>query len=145
VHEDRGLALADFGDGIVQAGGQVECIALPIAGQILSAGLDRAVGVDASRTADADERRQFKLVFLGGLDQPFQHADQTVYCLLAARLLIAVPPQLELTDFGFRQIVGIFEIQTNNAGADISAADVNRENRVVGFEHPGRRQVRGAD
>jgi len=101
VHQDRRLVLADRGDRLVQQRGQIESVALPIAGQILAAGFDRTVGVDAPRTTDADERREPKLVFLGRLGQAFEHADQAVDGLLAARLFIAMAPQLELADLGF--------------------------------------------
>jgi hypothetical protein len=67
---------------------------------------------DAAWTAD--EWRQFEFVFLGGLDQPLEHADQTVDGLVAARLLVAMPPQLELADVGFRQVIGIFQLQANH-------------------------------
>src|SRR5499427_1030262 len=58
---------ANLGDCLVKPGGQIECSAFPITRQILAAGFDRTVGVDAARTADADEGRELSLSFLAAL------------------------------------------------------------------------------
>jgi len=40
VHHDRRIVVVDFGDGLVNDGWQAETAALPIARQILAAGLN---------------------------------------------------------------------------------------------------------
>ena len=52
-----GVVIADHGDGLDQAHGQIELAALPIARQVLRALLDRTILVDDAGTGDADERR----------------------------------------------------------------------------------------
>jgi hypothetical protein len=55
VHQDRGFEIADLRDRVIKRGRKVESAALPIAGQILRAAIDRAVGLDLAGATDANE------------------------------------------------------------------------------------------
>ena len=114
-------------------------------GRFLSAGFDRAVGVDSARAADADERSKPQFFLLRPVDQALQHLDQALDGLLAIELFVAVPPQLELPHFGFEQIGGAAQVQLDDSGADIGPADIDREDRVMRLEHPRRGKMSGAD
>src|SRR3954471_17162627 len=55
VHDHHGLVSADLRHGPAQLHRQVEPAALPVAGQVLAAALDRALLADEPGAADADE------------------------------------------------------------------------------------------
>jgi hypothetical protein len=69
VHDDRGIVLSDLRDGFDQTGWQIELTTLPVAGQVLRALFDRAVGVDDAGTGDADEGSELEPFFVGLRDQ----------------------------------------------------------------------------
>ena len=52
VQQDQSLVLADRRDRFLQAGGQVEVLAFPVAGQVLRAAIDGAVGRNDAGAAD---------------------------------------------------------------------------------------------
>ena len=146
MQQDRGVVLPDGGDRLVQGERQVEPAALPIARQVLRAAIDGAVRLDDAGTADADERREPQSFLARARDQALEHVDQLLDRVLALELLlVAVTPELEFPDRGLGQVGRLLQIERDHAGTDIGAADVHRQDRVVGLEHPTRRQMRGAD
>ncbi len=58
VDDDRCFMVVDVRDFLADAVGEVEAAALPVAGQVLSAGLDRAVLANDAWATDADDGRQ---------------------------------------------------------------------------------------
>src|SRR5438552_2948729 len=67
VHNDYGIVILDLGNLFTQQAGQIEAFVLPVARQVLSSALDRAIRQDDSGTSDADERRQLEPVLVGRL------------------------------------------------------------------------------
>src|SRR6185437_4745233 len=145
VHDDDGVVAADLGDAVADRLRQVEAAALPVAGQVLAAALDRAVLLDDAWAADADERRQLQLLLAGVSDEALEHADEALHRLISLGLVVAVAPQLELDDAAVGELVLLLAAQLDDAGADVAAADIDGEDRVVAREDPGRRQVDRAD
>src|SRR5262245_142243 len=125
---------------------QVETLALPVSRQILRAARDGAVSLDDARTADADERRQAQVLLVGPRDQPRQHVDELLHGLFARDVLfIGMTPQLELPDFRLGEVARLFQIELDDAGTDVGAADIDGNDRVVRLEHPARRQMHGSN
>src|SRR4051794_32944382 len=145
VHQHRGIVAADFGDRFYQAVRQIEFAALPIAWQILRAFFDGAVLVDHAGTGDADEGREFKPFRVGLRDQILQHFYQPFYRALARRLVVGVAPQLGFPHRGLGQVRRLLPARLDHAAADVGAADVDRQDAVMAFENPGRRQVQTTD
>src|SRR5205814_9691195 len=128
----------DFRNGIVEARWQVEGVCFPIARQVLRSTVDRAVLFDPARTADADEGRELEPVLFGALDQFPQHLDQLIDGLVAAELFVAVAPQLEFPDGGLGKVRRLLQIQFDDFGADVRAADVKRQYRLGALRLPRR-------
>ena len=84
--------------------------------------------------------------FAARLIRPLQHLDELLDRFFALDvLLVGVPPELELPDEGLGKVGCLLEVERDHAGAEVGAADVHRQDRVVRLEHPPRRQMRGAD
>lgn len=114
----------------------IEPAALPVAGKILSAALDRAIVANDPRAANADERREIDFIFFGSAKQLFQHAGKTLDSLAARRLVVAVPPLVECHDVRRRQIGGFLEFEFNHTGTDAGAPDIDGENSVMASKNP---------
>jgi hypothetical protein len=71
VHDESRVVLADLGDRFDETYGQIELAALPVAGQVLRALLDRAVALDDAWACDADERREPEALVFRLRDQVF--------------------------------------------------------------------------
>src|SRR5205807_2320824 len=119
--------------------------ALPITRQVLRALCDRAVLIDHAGTGDADKWRELKSFGLGGVDQLLQHLHNPFYGTFTTRLVIGVAPEFGFEDAGLRQIGCLPPTRLDHAAADIGAANVNREDAVMGFQYPGWRQMKTAD
>src|SRR6185437_9862203 len=145
VHHDGGVVIADPWDGVDQAFRQVELAALPVAGQVLRAFLDRAVVLDHAGARNADERRKLESPCVGLVDQFLEHLDETLHRLLAARFVVGVAPQVGLPHAGLGKVRRLLAARPDDAAADIGAADVDCENGVVPLEYPRRREVQRAD
>src|SRR5712671_2925919 len=145
VQDDERVVAGDLGDALADELRQVEAAAFPVAGEVLPAALDRAVLADEAGAADADEGRQLQLLLLGAVDQILEHADQARDRIVALGLVVAMPPQLRLRDTALRQVMLLLAAQLDDAGAEIAAADIDGEDRVMAGEDPGRRQVDRAD
>ena len=65
--------------------------------------------------------------------------------VVALEVLVAVPPQLELSDLRLGEVGGLLEVELDDAGADVGAADIDGEDGVVRLEDPGRREMHRAD
>src|SRR5262249_36861837 len=83
VQQHGRLVLADGGDLLAQRGRKVEAPAGPVAArEILRAAIDRAVLLDPSRAADADERRDL-VPFLARIgDEPVEHFGELLHRLV---------------------------------------------------------------
>ena len=146
VHHHRGFGVADARYGLAQDRRQIEFAAFPIAGQVLRAAVDRAVFLDDAGTADADERRHADAFAFCRRDQAFEHLDQIFDRVFALHVgLVAVAPQRKFPDIGLGEVGRLFQVEPHDAGANIGAADVDGENRIIGLEHPGRGEVRAAE
>src|SRR5262245_13933950 len=124
VHERDRLVSADLGNGPTQVGGKVEAIALPIAGQVLCATGDRAVLFDHARTANADEGGQVQAFLFGASNELAQHLDQPFYRVVASGLVVDVAPLVEFPHRRLREIRRAFQIELDDAGAEIGAAEI---------------------
>ena len=82
----------DLGNTLDKTCRQVELAALPVAGQVLRAFLDRTVALDDAGTGDADERRKLESLLVRFRNQVLEELDETLYRLLAARLIIRMTP-----------------------------------------------------
>ena len=71
--------------------------------------------------------------------------DQPVDRFLPLGFVLRMPPQLEGGDLGARQIGRALGVQLDDAGADVGAADVDRQQAAEALVEPRRRQVRAAD
>ena len=78
-------------------------------------------------------------------DQALQHLDQPLDRSLPGRLVIGMAPEFGLPDRGLRQIRRLLPAGFDHAAADIGAADIDRQDAVMGLEDPGRRQMQAAD
>src|SRR4029450_14029673 len=88
--------------------------------------------------------RDSRAIFCEPCDEARQHLDTFLLRISAADVVfVGVSPQLEFPDECLRQVARLFQIERDNTGADIGAADVDGENRIVRLEHPTRRQARG--
>ena len=65
MNDDGGLVVRDERNRLADAVRQVEAAALPVARQVLGAGLDRAVFANDAGAADADDGRQLQTFLLG--------------------------------------------------------------------------------
>ena len=92
VHHDHGLVIADRWNAFSDRSGKVETAALPITGQILRAARDTAVRLDDTGAADANDRRQGKLLLLRALDQRLQQFRQMLDGLGARDFLVGMTP-----------------------------------------------------
>ena len=54
VHDDHRFGFSDLRDARLDRAGQMEALALPIAGKILTAAINRAILADDARAADPD-------------------------------------------------------------------------------------------
>ena len=137
---------ADFRDRFGEPRRQIEAAAFPVARQVLRALGDIAVLLDLARTGDADEGREGEPLFLRSLDELLQHADQLIDRLFAIEFLfVGVTPLLRFPYRGLGEIARLGDVRQHHASADVGAADVDRQDAVVPFEDPGRRQMQGAD
>ncbi len=59
-------------------------------------------------------------------------------------VFVGVPPQFVFPDAGFRQIGLLLDVENDDTGPNVGAADIDRQNRVMRLEHPGRRKMRRA-
>ena len=75
-----------------------------------------------------------------------QHLGEAFHGVVALHVLVvAVAPELEVHDARLRQVGVLGDVELDDAGADVAAADVDGEDAVVPFQHPGRQQMRGAE
>jgi hypothetical protein len=86
-----------------------------------------------------------QLVLAGTLDEIAQHVDQARDRVVAPRLVVGMAPYLGCEDTGCREVGCLLEVELDDAGADIGAADIDRQDRVVPGKDPGRRDVSAAD
>ena len=136
VHQRRGVMTADLGNSLDQERRQIEFAALPIARQVLGAFFDSAVFLDHAGTGDPDERRQLQPLGFGGGNQVLQHLDQSLDRAFPARLVVGVAPQIRFPHRRFRQVRCLFPAGLDHAAADVGAADIHRQDAVVGLENP---------
>src|SRR5882757_9833089 len=141
MHQDRGVVFADLWNAFDQARRQIEPAALPIARQVLRALFDRAVLLDDAGTGDADERRKFQPFGIGFGYQILAHLDQPLDRAFARRLVVGMPPQLGFPHLGPGKILRLLPARLHHAATDIGAADIDREDAVVGLKNPGWRQM----
>ena len=94
MHDDQRLLAVDPRDLASHVISKIESAAFPIAGQVLCAALDRAIGTDFSRTTDANDRHQFELLLLRPFNEITQHADDPARSIVAFRLLVGMTPQV---------------------------------------------------
>src|SRR5215203_4757318 len=73
VHDHHGLVIVYFGDGLAQTLRQIKAAALPVAGEVLPAAVDRPLLVNETRAADADEGREAQALLLGLDDKLLEH------------------------------------------------------------------------
>ncbi len=79
-------------------------------------------------------------------DQTLKHRHKIVDRSLAFDVVFfRVPPELVFPDCRLGQIGLLLEIEIDDSGADVGAADIDGENGVMRLEHPGRRQMRGTE
>src|SRR5581483_7104488 len=145
VDKDHGLVTVDLRDCLPECGREMETVAGPIAREVLHATIEGSVLVNQSRTTDADEGRDVDVISVRAGNQFFEHADELPDRFVAAKLVIGVPPQFQFPDFRLREVFGLLQIEVDDTGPDIGAADVDGENRLMTFENPARRQMRGSD
>src|SRR6185436_7944532 len=91
--------------------------------------------------------RQRQPVLAGSLDEIEQKFDEPLHCILALGRVVAVPPELETMHVGIREILLLLllGVELDDTGADVAAADVDREDAVVAGEDPRRDQMDAAD
>ena len=87
----------------------------------------------------------FKPFGVGRGDQALQHLDQPLDGAFPRRLVIGMAPEFGLPDRRLGQIRRLLPAGFDHAAADIGAADIDRENAVMGLEDPRRRQMQAAD
>src|SRR6185503_7378232 len=145
VHEDYSVVIADPRQRLAQSLRQIETLRLPVAWQVLATALDRAVGANHARTANADERRQRQPILVGSLDEIEQERDQLFHCILALWRVVAVPPELQAMDAGVGQITLLLLVELDDPRADVTAADVDRKDAVMASEHPRGNQMDAAN
>ncbi len=87
------------------------------------------------------------LGLLGALDEIAQHRGEALHGVVARRrrVVVAMAPEVELPYLGLRKVRRLLQVRQDDAGADVGAADVDREEAVMAGEDPGRREVGGAD
>lgn len=144
VQHDRDRFLADRGDAVPQAIGERKAAALPVAGQILAALLDRAVAADNSRAAGADEGSELQLFLLGVLDQGFERRDQPLHGFLATRLVVGMAPQLRFQHFRFGRFSVLLLWKSYDSGSDVGPADVHCQEAVMAGQYPARNEMRAS-
>jgi hypothetical protein len=76
VHDDRGFEFADGRDRLDQRGGEIETAAFPISRQVLSSAVNRSVGHNPARAADANEGRQVQFFFGRGAQEAAHHLNK---------------------------------------------------------------------
>ena len=124
---------------------QVEILSRPVSGQVLRPPVDRAVLFNQARTANPDEWSKPEFLLVRGANEAFEHADQLVHRLVALDLLVRMAPELRFPDLGLLQLRRFLQIELDHSNPDVGAADIDRKNRVVSLEQPGRRKVPGPD
>src|ERR1044071_7834089 len=101
---------------------------------------------DQPRAADANEWSELDLLLLGSNDKAFEHLAKPRDRRLALdALFIAVPPQRELPHLGLFECFGFLQVELNDPGADVGAADIHGKYGVEGVKHPAWRQVHRAN
>src|SRR4029079_16986388 len=118
----------------------------PVARKVLRAPVDRAILLNETWTTHANEGSELVDLLFGAADLLREHLHKLRDSLLARHFLfLSVLPAFGIPDGCLRKVLGTPELQVDDAGADIGPADIDSENGVVTFEHPGRRKVRCAD
>ena len=74
-----------------------------------------------------------------------QHLAEPLHGLLAARLLVGMAPELGFPDTRLAEVGRLVLAQFDDAGTDVGAADIDRDQAVIGFEDPFRREMGAAD
>ena len=65
--------------------------------------------------------------------------------IIAFDLFIGMPPQLGLDDPGLGEIARLFQIQLDDAGANVGAAYIHSKDALVALEHPRGQEMSGAE
>ena len=69
MHDNRGFEFADRGDRFYETGGQIKARTFPVAGEVLSATVNRPIRLDLAGAANTDEGRKIQLFLFSGADQ----------------------------------------------------------------------------
>jgi hypothetical protein len=65
--------------------------------------------------------------------------------ILALRCVVAMSPELQAMDAGIREVSAIFRMELDDAGSDVTAADIDRQDAVMAGEYPRRNQMDAPD
>ena len=126
-----------------ELGRQAEVVLFPVARQVLCPLLDGAVAGNQAGTTHRDEGREPQLLFLGGLDQLFDHGRHVRDGIVARRIVLLVAPQRGFPDARPGD-VALLDLELDDAHAQVGAADVGRDDGVVPVQDPRRRQLEAA-
>src|SRR5262249_51875279 len=74
---------------------------------------------------------QVQALLFGASNELAQHLDQPFYSVVAPGLVVDVAPLVKLPRRGLREIRRAFQIELDDAGAEIGAAEISGEDGVV--------------
>src|SRR5437763_14076345 len=100
---------------------------------------DWAILPNDAGAADADERGEHQLLLTRVFDEVRQHLDQPLHRLVSVRFVSGVAPKFGPQYFRLRQVGTLLEHRINDSGTNVGAADINADDAVMAWEHPGRR------
>src|SRR4051794_39893693 len=136
MNHDFGLVSSDRRDKLANAIRQVERLRLPVPWKILATAVNRAIVADKARAADADKRGERVFILFGEFDQLAEHLSQLCNHVISTGSVVSMPPENGRTHPRSREILGLLQVKSNEAGPDVGAADIDGKDAVMPGEDP---------